>query len=356
MQQIIRRIFLFLNVLVAIVLLSCRLVPLISPNQFWPLTFIGLGFLIWLGLNLFFFLYWVLSWRKWFLISAVAIGVNLGNVSAYFGTTNSSPAMATNSISVATLNTQLFGFFDATKKSKPDWEKDVVNTIKALNPDFLCFQEFLSYKKYNLNYYKRKLDYKYAYFKVLKDGRKKGTFGMTIFSKYPISNSGGMEFSKYTGNMGAWIETEVNGQKLKLINVHLQSIKFSKADYQVIEKPKKDIRVEESKTLLKRIKNASTTRAKQVDQLASFVKSSDVPVFVCGDFNEPPVSYSYGKMKSLLADAYTQTTFGLETTYTGKFPAYRIDYIFHDNKFKAIEYKSKFVPSDHKLVFAKIKL
>lgn len=276
---------------------------------------------------------------------------------AYFGTIHKTEADTKNHvISVATLNTQLFGYFDDNKKNKPTWETDVVDAINALNPDFLCLQEFLSLGEYDLDFYKRKLGYKHAYFKVLKDGRKKGSFGIVIFSKYPIIDSGGVEFSEYTGNMGAWIETEVNDQKIKLMNVHLQSIRFSREDYKVIEKPKQEINMEESKTLLKRVKDAAKIRANQVEQLIWYIEDSELPLLLCGDFNEPPVSYSYGQICPLLKDVYSQTNFGLETTYTGKFPAYRIDYIFHDKAWKAIEYQSKIVPSDHKLVFAKIEI
>jgi len=320
------------------------------------MTFLGLGFLILVIINLFFFIYQVLGFRKWVLLSAIALTVNFTNVKAYLGNFSNVESTEQVNLTVATLNTQLFGYFDKDKKSKPDWEKDVVQIIKKRNPDILCFQEFLSLGAYDLDFFKKKLDFKYAHFKVLKDGRKKGTFGIVIFSKYPILDIGGLEFSQYTGNMGAWIDVQINDKKIRVMNVHLQSIRFSRADYKLIENPKEKLNIEESKTLLKRVRDASCTRAQQVDVLMEQIKTSPYPMVLCGDFNEPPVSYGYGQVSHVLNDVYTQTQLGLETTYTGKFPAYRIDYIFTHSSIKAIDYSSKIVPSDHKLVIAKLKL
>lgn len=320
------------------------------------MTFLGLGFLGFLLINVFFFMYHLLGLRKWLFLSAIVIVLNYSNFTAYFGNVNADDNVEQADLKIASLNTQLFGYFDASKKNRPDWEKDVVRTINQLDPDVLCFQEFLSMGKFDLDYFKKKLNYPYAHFKVLKDGRKKGTFGMVVFSKFPIIKTGGIEFSQYTGNMGAWIDVEVKNKIVRVMNVHLQSIRFSRADYRIIENPQEELKIEQSKTILRRIKNAACIRADQIDVLMNQLKNSPYPMILCGDFNEPPVSYGYGQVSKLLNDIYTQTNFGIETTYTGKFPAYRIDYIFADPSIRALEYSSKIVPSDHKLVFAKLKL
>lgn len=340
----------------AILLLACALVPYLSPNQFWPMTFLGLGFLGLLFVNALFFVYYLLGLKKWLIISAIAMAVNYPNMQAYFGNINPSVISEQADVKVATLNTQLFGYFDASKKKRPDWEKEVVRTIKKQDPDILCFQEFLSLGRFDLEYFKRKLKYPHAYFKVLKDGRKEGVFGMVVFSKFPILKAGGIEFSQYTGNMGAWIDVKINDQDYRVMNVHLQSIRFSRADYRIIENPTDELKIEQSKTIMKRIKNAAGIRASQIDVLMKQIKGSPHPMILCGDFNEPPVSYGYGQVSKELKDAYTQTTFGLETTYTGKFPAYRIDYIFSDPGITTLAYNSQIVPSDHKLVLAKLLL
>ena len=48
---------------------------------------------------------------------------------------------------------------------------------------------------------------------------------------------------------------------------------------------------------------------------------------------------------------------GLETTYKGSMPSFRIDYILFDNPMRALQYQSiKEVPSDHKLVMAELQV
>ena len=41
------------------------------------------------------------------------------------------------------------------------------------------------------------------------------------------------------------------------------------------------------------------------------------------------MSYTYNQFNRNLIDAYRNTSFGIGSTYTGKLPAGRIDYIFH---------------------------
>jgi len=66
---------------------------------------------------------------------------------------------------------------------------------------------------------------------------------------------------------------------------------------------------------------------------------SKYPVIVCGDFNDTPVSYTYRKMKSGLKDAFVNIGAGTGNTYLGSFPSFRIDYIFHSQQFKTIDFE-----------------
>jgi endonuclease/exonuclease/phosphatase family metal-dependent hydrolase len=125
--------------------------------------------------------------------------------------------------------------------------------------------------------------------------------------------------------------------------VHLQSIKFQYKDYELVEKfeAKNDNeRLEGSKIIFNRLKQGFIKRAVQVDILRDHMNSSPYPVILCGDFNDTPVSYVYGVLSKNLKDAFQQSGFGFGRTYAGIFPSFRIDYIFHDKKYKSSDYNT----------------
>jgi len=283
------------------------------------------------------------------LLSVGVLLINFSNLKHSFGTLKKVEITQSFGVNIATLNTQLFGYFQEQNRAD-----DIISSLKEIDADVLCLQEFLELDDHDLKYFKKKLGFEYAYFKVLNDGRKRGRFGMVTFSKYPIQDTGYVEFDKYTGNMGTWVELLVNDKTIKVFNVHLQSIRFSRKDYKIIQGEEGEVKKEDAKALLKRIKIAASVRASQVAKLKTALQSSKVPVLLCGDFNDPPVSYTYGQLSNDLKDAYTQSAFGIETTYTGPFPAFRIDYILHHDAWSASNYKSIQVDSDHKLVSAKV--
>lgn len=89
-------------------------------------------------------------------------------------------------------------------------------------------------------------------------------------------------------------------------------------------------------------------RAFQARKVADHIKKSPYPVIVCGDFNDTPVSYAYRKVKGELKDAFVEAGWGISNSYNGELPSFRIDYILHDKKFKAVNYsRDRVVYSDH---------
>jgi endonuclease/exonuclease/phosphatase family metal-dependent hydrolase len=76
---------------------------------------------------------------------------------------------------------------------------------------------------------------------------------------------------------------------------------------------------------------------------------------VCGDFNDVPLSYSYQTISRNLLDAFREAGTGIERTYKGPFPSFRIDYILFSKKLACKAYHStEKIPGDHKLVWAEL--
>ncbi len=79
--------------------------------------------------------------------------------------------------------------------------------------------------------------------------------------------------------------------------------------------------------------------------------SSPFPILVCGDFNDLPNSYAYQKIAKGLEDSFLKKGNGIGSTFIGKIPFLRIDYILHSHHFETI--KINIHPqelSDHKAI------
>jgi len=98
-------------------------------------------------------------------------------------------------------------------------------------------------------------------------------------------------------------------------------------------------------------------RAEQVSIVKGSMIACDFPKIICGDFNDIPVSYTYRQLSAGMKDAFGEAGRGIETTYKGSMPSFRIDYILYDNPMRAIRYRSiEEVPSDHKLITAELQI
>ena len=88
-----------------------------------------------------------------------------------------------------------------------------------------------------------------------------------------------------------------------------------------------------SKQIIKKLKHAFTVRSRQVEVVRQHIQDCKYPMIVCGDLNDTPCSYAYNKIRNGLNDSFIKTGKGMGRTYHGKFPSFRIDYIFSSKNF-----------------------
>jgi endonuclease/exonuclease/phosphatase (EEP) superfamily protein YafD len=144
--------------------------------------------------------------------------------------------------------------------------------------------------------------------------------------------------------------------------VHLTSVGFGRKELDYISKVKEkgvDAQDEnQSKSLLKKLRDASASRAKLANNIDSLKREMDYPLIICGDFNDVPGSYVYTKVKGKLYDAFVGKGSGLGRTYRNIAPTLRIDYIFYDKNALKIEgyNRPKVDLSDHYPVIANFSL
>jgi endonuclease/exonuclease/phosphatase family metal-dependent hydrolase len=78
------------------------------------------------------------------------------------------------------------------------------------------------------------------------------------------------------------------------------------------------------------------------------MSQSPYPVIAAGDFNDTPLSYTYSILSNKMRDVFYERGKGIGTTYSGKIPFLRIDYILTDLCFTPLKFsiiKKKY--SDH---------
>ncbi len=339
---------------------SPSLSPLASPY----LPLLGLSFPILYFINIVLFIYWIVQIKWKALIPSAFLFLNLGQASLYFQWNEKYEFPPTNAdkLKVITYNANLFGHFS------DQWNLDsVVSVIKTENADITCLQEVYS-KESSLEKLfltlKKTCNYRYGVVYKLTNKRQ---YGMVMLSKFPILEWEKINFKDTTGNMAMQVDIELSSpnnfpemsEVVRLYNIHLQSFRFNKDDYKTIEKARSTNQIDEKNTkgLIDRITLAYNKRTKQVDILNDRMKSCELPRIVLGDFNDVPVSYAYRQLSKSLNDAFLERGIGLETTYKGPFPSFRIDYILHSEQFECVQYNSREnVPGDHKLISAEFNL
>lgn len=376
------------TVVLGLLLMVSGFVPSISPatNSWLPL--LGLAFPVLFLLMLFTFVYWLMQrkWRSLFALSCLLL--NLGPMSLYVQWNDTKDKqqdleiqqasfdkeinVGTQTLKVVSYNAQLFGLY------QDESSVDIVNTeympamdsflrvLKSQNADVVCLQEVYA-KAGGLKSLARflkaeaQLDYSQTY--TLNNQR---PYGMIVLSRYRIKRWQPISFGPNTGNMAMWVDIEIADEdalrkkaRIRIYNLHLQSFRFAKKDYAVMQKQTKQqqLDIEGSKGIITRLRLGYQHRAEQVNAVKENMIACDFPKVICGDFNDIPVSYTYRQLCAGMKDAFCEAGRGLETTYKGSMPSFRIDYILFDNPMRAIRYNSfSEVPSDHKLIVSELQI
>lgn len=161
----------------------------------------------------------------------------------------------------------------------------------------------------------------------------------------------------------AFLATDVtlrSGQKVRLFNCHLASIRLSQEQIDAVSSTERvdRERVSSWKTTYEHIMRAFGLRSVEVRELAKAVSASPYPVVICGDFNDTPVSYTFrtlgevrprGDSLESMSEARHSRRLGLARTYRGNLPPLRIDYIIKSGSVETWGYEEyDWAWSDHK--------
>lgn len=321
----------------------------INPQDFIWTTVFGLAFWEILIFNVAVFLLLLLMWSNKIWIAVVALLIAIPGIAKSFSF--GSRTKSDSSIRIMSYNVHNFKHIDA-KTEKETFANQVMDMVREQAPDILCCQEFTGFKKgvtrpQCIEDFAESVGFQYVYY-----NRKNNYAGNVIFSKYPLAKvSEDSGFGK-ENTYGVMVSVDAGEKgKFHVANVHLMSYMITDNEIDILtnSSERQDKLDTIGKKVLHKLKYAFEKRSDELKQVMEGMPPVEGPILVCGDFNEPPLSYNYRQMqKAGFVDTFTKVGFGIKPTYAWKLPLLRIDYIWANDNVKPLSFERyKYKASDH---------
>jgi len=217
-----------------------------------------------------------------------------------------------------TLNVLSFNSETFPKMSRQELEAFPVNA------DIACFQEYSPNQQLE-KLYPAKLQKLTSF-----DNNRK--IGLALLSKYPIVNEYGRIWNRAEGpDINGFLCADIayGADTIRVVNVHLWSMGVR--TNQAVEAWKAGQLgpfFHEIGNTFQRLKEGFENRSEQLREVESYVVGSRYPVIICGDLNETPIGYSYGKLSQNFTNAFEEAGHGLGFTLNRHPYCVRIDQQF----------------------------
>jgi endonuclease/exonuclease/phosphatase family metal-dependent hydrolase len=194
----------------------------------------------------------------------------------------------------------------------------------ALKADIACFQEYSPNPQ---------IEGQYAdHVKKLTCFDKDREIGLALFSNYPIVNQYGRIWNRSNGpDINGFVCADIayGSDTIRVVNVHLWSMGVRTSQMVDALKAGEIGRFSfELFDTFRRLKEGFENRNEQLLEVESFTAGSRYPVIICGDFNETPIGYSYGKLSQNFSNAFEKAGKGLGFTLNRHPYCVRIDQQF----------------------------
>ncbi len=306
------------------------------PSAHWIAGFLMLSLPVMLVFHVVFLFIWALLAPKRVLttIFVLLLGYPFLNRTFQFG---NSPAEASSLpenkekkyLTILNYNVFSFGLYDYQYGNKKETVKNFGTWISEQNADILCLQEYFSHTgmdDFNFTERLQRQGYKHSAFLKKLDYGTKNLSGVAVFSKFPIV---AVQDTLFSGQNGL-LQTDIlwNGDTISVIDVHLYSMTLKLSA--VVRQENYEQSKHEAKYAFKQMKKGFERRGAEVELLEKWIAATPHPTIVCGDFNETPYSYVYGRLRKRLDNAFEQKGSGFGFTYNHLPYFIRIDNQFYD--------------------------
>ena len=323
----------FLSILFTIFILGLSIFAYfsgkINPVENMFATYVALSKPILVVVNTILFTYWLIRLRYWLWIPLTGLMVNYEYITSMYQIYNPTKYANENRLKIVTYNVHSFGNeitgFSAKEFAEMMNKEDLQNTYAKTFP-YSFIPEGLS---------------------------------QAIYSRYPIKQSQTIEFPN-TNNGAIWADLDVKGMTIRIINVHMQTTNFDRMRSKAAQARGAQDEEQERAIYLDysdNFRENTVRRAGQAEQISSLINATEYPLIVCGDFNDPPGTFTYETLKSGLKDGFQTAGEGYGATYRGVHHLLRIDYLFHSTLLEGIKYKViPYDMSDHNPVYLEVGL
>ena len=353
-----KTIFIIANVVVAILFLAGCYAKYFNPAHWWFIGILTLSAFYLFAVLFIFLLFWLFVKPRYALIFILTIALAwnpLQKIVPFRKSVDFALQPKQGQLRVMSWNVAQFDILD--NKKSPRIKNEMIDLINKYQPGIACFQEMVAgdttvdlnnwyyhkYAFYPLKDFDSSLGYPNHFYSYNKkeDFMNQQHFGLIIFSKYPIINKKTVGFYPYDYNSIFQYADIVKGNDtIRVFNIHLQSLKFTKSNLQYIDNPTIDSKTDlkKSKNVISKLKSGFLKRQTQALRINDEISKSPYRVIVCGDFNDVPNSYAYETIGEGLKNAFEEKGAGIDRTFSGISPTLRIDNIFSDKTIRTVQY------------------
>ena len=333
------------NVATIVLMLLVGYSDMLRPESHPLLSTVGLLFPVFLFANFCFLLFWLLFKTRYALIPFLGFLVCFVPVRTYFPL-NIPSEKPKGCIKVLSYNT--WGF--AQMKFDEDGINPIVRYVKEQDADIVCLQEAAICGDV-ANQVDTIIRPKYKYVETIAQNK---SDILTVFSKFPILSKEVIPYES-VGNLSAAFQLKIGGEKVLLINNHLETTGLTleeRSQFKELIKGKleTDTAEQASKLLIVKLAESMKKRAPQAEAVARYVKKHHrESIILCGDFNDGPISYAHRTIAKGLTDCYVASGNGPGISYHHAGFFVRIDNIMCSDDWQPYGCKidSKIKASDH---------
>lgn len=245
-------------------------------------------------------------------------------------------------LKVLTMNVTEFNWHRGSEPSQS------MRYILDQDADVVVIQEGLVYFSYEkLKPVKPMLDELYKKYPY----RKKHYFDVGILSKYPFEEVTSPVLQQDSLNyfIKAW-DVEAPGGDLRVISMHLSSLRFTKNDSRIIDSMNKASgRKRRIRSVVGKLDDGFRKHARQAAAMRELIDQTSGDVLVMGDMNDTPGSFTYRTIcGDDLRDAWADAGRGPVYTYHGHHLYVKIDHILYRGALRPVSCRrDKAGDSDH---------
>jgi endonuclease/exonuclease/phosphatase family metal-dependent hydrolase len=331
-------------------------VMLVNPAKAWGLSLVGLVFVPLSVVNLLLLLWAVKRLSKSFVIPLLALLPAFFFIGRYYQVGSDKEYLPQDpTMKIVSYNVGRFALHDTASgvSNRHQCADSIFAYIRRQDPDIVCLQEFRISDINQVRTYLRKQMNGYKAEFYLFPSTNGSAFGNVTLSRLPIKGKGKIKFDQ-SANLAIYTDYEANGRRFRVYNCHFESYNISLPGIvRGFLSADKAVMAETGS----KMKRSITRRPKQVDKVFSDIEKCPVESFVCGDFNDNPMSYSYYRMTRGRKDTFRQAGKGFGATYARMWPLLRIDYILIPNRFKTLTHETPRIGySDHYPVISTVEL